>query len=96
MGDPADIRVLVRDAVREILRELTSGGDASLPRAVVSPLMTVPEVAVLLRSTPKAIYHRIERGQLPGVVRDGGRVLVRRVDLLRSLAEGRGLSPRSR
>jgi hypothetical protein len=58
--------------------------------------MTVPEVAVLLRSTPKAIYHRIERGQLPGVVRDGGRVLVRRVDLLRSLAEGRGLSPRSR
>jgi excisionase family DNA binding protein len=44
-------------------------------------LMTVPEVAVFLRTTSKAIYAMIERGQLPGVVRLGRRVLVRRDDL---------------
>ncbi len=46
-------------------------------------LLTVPEAASLLRTTAKAIYTMIERGQLPGVVRLGRRVLVRRVDLRR-------------
>lgn len=40
------------------------------------PLMTVPEVAQLLRTTRKAIYTLVEREQLPGVVRLGRRVLV--------------------
>ncbi len=46
-------------------------------------LMTVAEAAALLRTTAKAIYTMIERGQLPGVVRLGRRVLVRRIDLRR-------------
>jgi excisionase family DNA binding protein len=46
-------------------------------------LMTVAEAAALLRTTAKAIYTMIERGQLPGVVRLGRRVLVRRADLRR-------------
>ncbi len=46
-------------------------------------LMTVAEAAALLRTTAKAIYTMIERGQIPGVVRLGRRVLVRRVDLRR-------------
>ena len=46
-------------------------------------LLTVPEVAVFLRTSKKAVYDLVERGQLPGVVRLGRRVLVRRVDLLR-------------
>jgi excisionase family DNA binding protein len=41
-------------------------------------LMTVPEVATFLRTSPKAIYTMIERGQLPGVLRIGRRVLVDR------------------
>jgi excisionase family DNA binding protein len=45
-------------------------------------LLTVPEVASFLRTTPKAIYSMIERGQLPGVVRVGRRVLIRSRDLL--------------
>lgn len=45
--------------------------------------LTVDEVAVLLRLTPKAVRHRIERGQIP-VVRLGRSVRVRR-DLLLSL-----------
>jgi len=44
--------------------------------------LTVVEVAGILRTTPKAIYSMIERGQLPGVRRIGRRVLVKRTDLL--------------
>jgi excisionase family DNA binding protein len=57
-------------------------------------LLTVPQVARLLGMTRKAIYHRAERGQLPGVVRVGRSLRFRRADLLRSVLEGRGLSPR--
>ena len=44
-------------------------------------LLRVPEVASLLRTSPKAIYSMIERGRLP-VTRIGRRVLVREDDLL--------------
>jgi excisionase family DNA binding protein len=44
-------------------------------------LLTVDEVAVLLRTTPNAVRHMIARAQLPGVVRLGRRVLVRRDDV---------------
>lgn len=45
-------------------------------------LLTAGEVADLLRTTRKAVYTRIERGLLPGVVRDGRRVLLLRDDVL--------------
>jgi hypothetical protein len=45
-------------------------------------LMTVPEVAEDFRTSPKAIYTMIERGQLPGVVRFNRRVLGDRQALL--------------
>ncbi len=51
---------------------------------------TVPEVAALLRTTPKAIYTLIERGQIGGVVRIGRRVLFRRDALLQWLSERSG------
>ena len=46
-------------------------------------LMTVEEVAEFLRTSKKAVYAMLERGQLPGVVRFGRRVLFRRLDLQR-------------
>jgi excisionase family DNA binding protein len=52
----------------------------------VSALLTSDEVAASLRTSRKAIYAMIERGQLPGIVRIGRRVLVRQdalVDWLR-------------
>lgn len=58
--------------------------------------ITAEETAALLRTTKKAIYARAERGLLPGVVRDGRRLLVCRDELLRSLAEGRATSPGGR
>ena len=45
-------------------------------------LMTVDEVSIVLRTSQKAIYSMIERGQLPGVCRIGRRVLIKRVALL--------------
>lgn len=54
----------------------------SVPPSRLPHLLTPTEVAELLRTSKTAIYARIERGQLPGVVRVGRRVLVRESDLL--------------
>ena len=56
-------------------------------------LLTADEAAGLLRTTRKAIYARAERGLLPGVIRDGRRLLVRRDDLLSWLNERRAAPP---
>ena len=50
-------------------------------------LLTVDDVADLLRTSRKAIYAMVERGQLPGVVRLGRRVLIREDDLLQWLRQ---------
>jgi excisionase family DNA binding protein len=47
--------------------------------------LTVDEVAAWLRTTRKAVYARVERGRLPGAVRNGRRLLVRRDILVKSL-----------
>ena len=57
------------------------------------PLLTASEVAVVLRTSRKAVYAMAERGQLPGVTRIGRRLLVRRDDLLSWLDERRAASP---
>jgi predicted DNA-binding transcriptional regulator AlpA len=56
------------------------------------PLLTVREVARLLRTTPKAIYARIGRGTVPGAIKSGATRYIRRDILLKSLREGRGSS----
>jgi excisionase family DNA binding protein len=57
-------------------------------------LLTAEEAAELLRTTKRGLYAAIERGQLPGVVRLGRRVLVRRDELLVALGLDRE-EPRS-
>lgn len=44
-------------------------------------LLTVEEVAALLRTTKKAVYLQAERNQLPGIVKLGRRLLFRRDDV---------------
>jgi excisionase family DNA binding protein len=58
------------------------GGDTIAP-----VLLTVSEVAGVLRTSAKAIYSMIERDQLPGVTRVGRRVLVRRDVLVNWLGQ---------
>ena len=57
-------------------------------------LLTVDEVASLLRTTRKAVYAMVERKQLPGVVRLGRRILIRTEVLLNSLGQSRASSPK--
>ena len=58
-------------------------------------LLTVDDVAQLLRTTDRAIYAMVERGQLPGLVRIGRRVLFRTDDLLDWLNQKSAPSHRS-
>ena len=83
-GDQDEGMVCVRDVehTREEVRDA-----AELPY-----LLKPSEAAVLLRTTEKAIYKQIERGQLPGVTRRRRRILIFRDDLLRYLDEGRAPS----
>jgi excisionase family DNA binding protein len=56
---------------------------AATPRGSALPvLLTVADVAACLRTTKKAVYELIARGQLPGVIRIGRRVLVREESLI--------------
>lgn len=83
----------------ELLEKLLAaveGQAAATPAPPVdtsNDLLTVKETAAFMRTTPKAIYKRKERGELPGAVKVGRRLLVRRRDLVASLAEGRVASP---
>ncbi len=56
-------------------------------------LLTAEEAADLLRTTRRAIYAMIERGQLPGVVRLRRRVLLRSDALLHWLEQKSAPSP---
>jgi len=61
----------------------------------VPMLLTVDDVADLLRTTRRAVYAMIERRQLPGIVRIGRRVLVRADELLHWLDQKSASSLRS-
>ncbi len=73
-------------------RDRSSPPHDSKARPHLPHLLTVPEVADLLRTSPKAIYTLISRGQLPGVIRLSRRVLVDREDLLSWLTKRRAAS----
>jgi excisionase family DNA binding protein len=61
-------------------------------RTTLPVLLTVDDAADLLRTTRRAIYAMIERGQLPGVIRLRRRVLLRADDLLDRLDQKRAPS----
>jgi len=61
--------------------------EANLPT-----LMKPDEVAGLLRTTRRAVYAMVERGQLPGLTRIGRRLLFRRDNVLEWLNERRAPS----
>ena len=63
------------------------GSTAGLPQ-----FLTADEVAALLRTSRKAIYAMVERGQLPGVTRVRRRLLVRAEELVDWLHESRAPS----
>ncbi len=64
-----------------------TGRDEALPL-----YLTPDETAALLRTTRKAVYLLIERGQVPGVTRIGRRVLLKSADVLSWLDQSRASS----
>jgi excisionase family DNA binding protein len=75
------------------MRAWREGATVSAAVTAEPLLLTVDETASLLRTTRKAVYALVERGQLPGVRRLGRRVLVVRTELLEWLCERRTTSP---
>jgi excisionase family DNA binding protein len=74
--------------------ERRAGSTTSLSSLdALPPLLTIEEVAAVLRTSRKGVYAMAERKQLPGVTRIGRRLLVRRDDLLSWLDERRAASP---
>lgn len=57
------------------------------PTGRIPKLLISADVAALLRTTPKAVYAMISRGQLPGVIRIGRRVLINHDDLVHWLRQ---------
>ena len=59
-------------------------------------VLTVDELAALLRVDRKTAYEAIQRGEIPGIRRIGKAIRVARDAVLRWLAEGQDRVPRSR
>ena len=64
----------------------TQSGSTAIPQHLPT-LLTPAEVGTLLRTSRKAVYCLIERGQLPGVVRLGRRVLIREAAMVEFLRQ---------
>ena len=77
--------------MRDATAPLSAAGGTLTPMtasgSLTRLLLTVPEVADILRTSPKAVYSMVERGQVPGVTRIGRRVLERTDRLLKWLAD---------
>ena len=104
----AGLREFIRALVREELaalhgdaahRELVQAGPPSSTTQEGQPTLdkavyTAEEVARLLGCSPKAVYAKASRGQLPGVFRVGRSLRFRGSELLPFILEGRVPSPR--
>jgi excisionase family DNA binding protein len=104
----AGLRDLIRALVREelaalhgapALRERVQEGSPSSSHPEGQPpldkaVYTAEEVARLLGCSPKAVYAKVSRGQLPGAFRVGRSLRFRGHELLPFILEGRAPSPR--
>ncbi len=69
---------------------------ASPPMAEASPVLTVEELAALLRIERKTAYAAIRRGEIPGARRIGGVIRISRERVLAWLSQEQGRADRSR
>ncbi len=69
---------------------------AEAPTSSLPEVLTVDELAALLRVDRKTIYHLIQKGEIPGVRRIGKQIRISRSAVLRYLEEGNGAPERRR
>lgn len=74
--------------MRESVQSRAPQTDTRLPE-----LLTIDDVARVLRTSRGAVYAMVARGQLPGLTRIGRRVLIRADSLLDWLNQKRAPSP---
>lgn len=74
--------------MRESVQSKAPQTDTHLP-----DLLTIDDVARVLRTSRGAVYAMVARGQLPGLTRIGRRVLIRADALLDWLNQKRAPSP---
>lgn len=96
-GDQADGILRSRPRRAALRGTGASPRDPAQPPAAATglpPYLLIPEAAELLRTSPKAVYALVDRGQLPGVRRVGRRLLISRDELLVWLDERCAVSPK--
>lgn len=71
----------------------SSSSDAARRAPALPTLLTIDDVACVLRTSRGAVYAMAARGQLPGLTRIGRRVLIRGDALLDWLDQKRAPSP---
>lgn len=86
----AELRALrcdVQELIATAKANRPAAGDEVAPaQDGLPPLMTIRDAGELLRTTERALYQRIRRGEMPGVVRVGRRrLMVKTEEFLRTL-----------
>ncbi|MES1184962.1 MAG: helix-turn-helix domain-containing protein [Myxococcales bacterium] len=66
------------------------GLPAAAEAAVESPILTVDELAALLRLNRKTVYDALSRGEIPGARRVGSTYRILRAAVIDWLASGQG------
>lgn len=93
-----ELAALHGDAAHRELAQVQAGSPSSITPEGQPPLdkavYTAEEVARLLGCSPKAVYAKVSRGQLPGAFRVGRSLRFRGRELLPFILEGRAPSPR--
>ena len=89
------MEVIVGIASKDFSKRAPLAGDGSMFDGVAAGLnMLAEEVGRLLGCSPKAVYARVSRGQLPGAFRVGRSLRFRGSELLPFILEGHAPSPR--
>lgn len=84
------------EALRPLVAELVAAELERRDRRPRVDWLTVEEYAELRRTTPAAVHKRLERGQVPGAVREGRRWLIPVADGTLPLPDNEGRAPRER
>jgi excisionase family DNA binding protein len=92
MNEGSTMRASMTSLERTTRRDIGSADVGEHQHRNFPLLLTVDEAADLFRTTRRAIYAMVERGQLPGVIRIRRRVLFRADDLLHWLDQKRAPS----
>jgi excisionase family DNA binding protein len=71
-------------------------GDGRAPKVLGSAVLTVDELAVLLRVNRKTVYDALARGEIPGARRIGGRYRILRDAVIEWFASSQDRVARSR